>query len=208
MNLRLRTHHPLGLALNNDHPILLQPLVNLRNLLNQALDCIDITRWTGDRHSATFISAQLRLLQSLVNEAYYILKGPTATTVDENWTTEPIDPSSFEPPLPSSLNLHLSVQDASIILVVRALEPADAVPDLKSRVAYAIGAQRRLEHDEQYKDFNYLGETVKVREKVRVESADPSLMAAMAKLGALDHSIAMSRNCLRMVMGEETEETE
>ncbi|KAI9745308.1 MAG: hypothetical protein M1818_001588 [Claussenomyces sp. TS43310] len=206
LNLHLRTHPPLSLTLDHDHPILLQPLISLRNLLNQSLDCVDIARWTGDKHSAQFISSQLRLLHTIIAEANSLLRGPAPPVADETWTHDPLDPASFDPPLPSSLSFDLSIQDASIVLVVRALEPADAVPDLKSRLAFAIGAQRRLEHDEQDKDFSYLGQTVKVREKVRVDSADPSLMAAMAKLGALEHSVAMARKSLSIVMREDVED--
>ncbi|EHA46449.1 hypothetical protein MGG_02604 [Pyricularia oryzae 70-15] len=47
---------------------------------------------------------------------------------------------------------------------------------------------------------------VYVREKIRVESADPSLMSLSAKLGALSHTLTMARRNLAAVMGEELEE--
>lgn len=53
--------------------------------------------------------------------------------------------------------------------------------------------------------FSYLGQNVRVKEKVRVESADPSLMAVMAKLAALDHTVGLARKGLCIVMGEEME---
>lgn len=40
-----------------------------------------------------------------------------------------------------------------------------------------------------------------MREKLRVESQDPGLLAVMAKLSALEHSAAMSRKALDIVMG-------
>jgi hypothetical protein len=98
------------------------------------------------------------------------------------------------------------VQEASLVLSIRTLEPADTAPDIRSMFALAIGVQRRLEHDEAEQVFTYRGNEVKVREKVRVESADPSLMSAMAKLGALEHTVGMARKCLSIVMGEEMEE--
>jgi len=73
--------------------------------------------------------------------------------------------------------------------------------------ALAIGVQRRLEHDEAEQVFEYRGKEVRVREKVRVQSADPSLLAAMAKLAALEHNVGMARKCLSIVMGEENEES-
>jgi len=53
--------------------------------------------------------------------------------------------------------------------------------------------------------YPYLGTNVRVKEKVRVESGDPSLMAVMAKLAALDHTIGMARKGLSVVMGVDLE---
>lgn len=47
---------------------------------------------------------------------------------------------------------------------------------------------------------------VYVREKVRVESADPSLLSLSAKLTALSHTLALARRNLAAVLGEELEE--
>ena len=47
-----------------------------------------------------------------------------------------------------------------------------------------------------------------MREKVRVESADPSLMSVAAKLSALEHEVRRWGFNLRVVMGEEEEEEE
>lgn len=49
---------------------------------------------------------------------------------------------------------------------------------------------------------------VYVREKVRVESADPSLLSLSAKLTALGHTLALARRNLAAVMGEKFEEEE
>ena len=53
--------------------------------------------------------------------------------------------------------------------------------------------------------FSYRGEEVTVKEKIRVESQDPSLMAVMAKLSALGHAVAGWRLRMGVVMGEEVE---
>ena len=75
-------------------------------------------------------------------------------------------------------------------------------PNLGSRFAYAIGAQRRLEHDEMDDFFMYRGEEVRVKEKVRVEgSADPSLLSLGAKLGALERTVEGCRVALGVVTG-------
>ena len=54
--------------------------------------------------------------------------------------------------------------------------------------------------------FRYLNAEVRVREKVRVESQDPSLIAMMAKLSALSHGVAVWRRTLGVVMGAEDDE--
>lgn len=52
----------------------------------------------------------------------------------------------------------------------------------------------------------YGGQEVRVREKVRVESQDPSLMAVMAKLSAVGHGVGVCRRALGVVMGEGEDE--
>lgn len=47
---------------------------------------------------------------------------------------------------------------------------------------------------------------VHVREKIRVESADPSLMSLGAKLNALNNTLLLTRQNLAIVMGEELED--
>ena len=53
--------------------------------------------------------------------------------------------------------------------------------------------------------FTYKGSEIKVREKVRVESMDPSLMAVMAKLGALEYEVGRWREGLSILMEEDVE---
>lgn len=192
---------------NPTHPLPLAPIALLRNLLDQCLDCIDITRWTGDRTSASYISAQLRLLHSLLVEAQQTLKGPTSLEPDRETWLHPAPPTHFDPPLPPSMSLDFSIQEASIVLVIRTLEPADVAPDLRSRFVNAFGG-RRVDHDEAHRRFTYGGEEVRVREKVRIEAPDPSLMSVLAKVGALAHAVGMARCCLAVVMEEDVSEIE
>lgn len=67
-------------------------------------------------------------------------------------------------------------------------------------------APKLPDHDEIEQLFQYKGQEVKVREKVRVESQDPALMAVMAKLSALGHGVAVWRHSLSIVMGIPDEE--
>lgn len=89
------------------------------------------------------------------------------------------------------------------------MEPVSVQPNLGSRFAYAIGAQRRLEHDEMDDVFVYRGEEVRVKEKVRVEgSADPSLLSLGAKLGALERTVESARVGLGVVTGLDKKKAE
>lgn len=158
------------------------------------------------------------MLHSIILEALALLKGPPllqpqnptpastpphlAPPNSTAWCENPPPPDIFYPVLPSSLSLDLSLSDSSLVLTVRTLEPTNAQPNLGERLAFAIGAQRRLEHDEMDETFRYRGEDVRVREKVRVEgSADPSLLSLGAKLGALERTVHGCRVSLGVVAG-------
>lgn len=134
-----------------------------------------------------------------------------------------------------------------MVLWLRTLEDASAPQTLGTKLAFAIGTARRLEHDEADHVFGFccgdddegdahhhqhgsgpgtpsVGATkhpdtdaghgaagrkemdVYVREKVRVESADPSLLSLAAKLTALGHVLDVARRNLAAVMGEELED--
>ncbi|TAQ91325.1 hypothetical protein B7494_g328 [Chlorociboria aeruginascens] len=215
LHLRLRTHSPLTLHLSPENPLTLTPLTQLLTLLNSALDCVDITRWTGDRTSAPFISSQLHLLHSIILEAKTVLKGPSLLSrssddASETWHQNPPSANSFTPPLSPTLVPFISLSEGSLILTLRVLEPVtpppgNALGQLGTRFALAIGAQRRLEHDEMDEVFVYRGEEVRVKEKVRVESADPNLMSLLSKLAALEHSLQGAKRGLAIVLGDEKE---
>lgn len=126
----------------------------------------------------------------------------------------------FDPPPPPNLSFHLSIADAALILHIRTLEPASGTGSstplagapsftgfgLRDRLAHALGGGPRAPaHDEAEDVFSYRGAEVRVKEKVRVESADPSLISAMAKLAALEHTVELGRRALDVVMGKEHE---
>ena len=119
------------------------------------------------------------------------------------------DFQAFDPPLPSTLSFHLSISEAALVLHLRTLSPASSESDTLSGFSLRtrLGLLPALpSHDETGQMFVYRGQEVRVKEKVRVESQDPSLMAAMAKLSALEHGVRVSRRALGIVMGEEEEE--
>lgn len=55
--------------------LVLAQLVAARNLINQSLDVVDVSTWTGDAKDANFISGQLRLLFENIHEACQELRG-------------------------------------------------------------------------------------------------------------------------------------
>lgn len=197
--------------------IALEQLVTTRTLINSCLDVVDATQWTGDSKNANFIVGQLRLLHDNIQEARAALKG--SSDQQRPWPEDCVDAKAFHPSLPPNAVFQLSIADAAVVLVVRTLEPAGphtgtntplSAPSnsfsgysLRERLATALGAARPAFHDEADEVFMFNGHEVKVRDKIRVESQDPSLMAAFAKLAALDRNVAIARKALDIVMGKD-----
>jgi hypothetical protein len=199
--------------------IVLEQLTTTRTLINSCLDIVDTTRWTGDATNANFISGQLKLLHDNIQEAKGALKGGPDEHKMKQWNEDAVDPNAFDPPLPTNVSFHLSISEAALLLHVRVLEAAYPITgtntplstsggsytgfSLRERLTTAFTGGRPAFHDEAHEVFAYKGQEVRVRDKVRVESQDPSLISAMAKLGALERNIAMSRRSLNVVMGQE-----
>ena len=125
----------------------------------------------------------------------------------------------FEPPLPPTVAFDLYIAEAAIIAELRTLEllaPQDPAKtpflslDISSfgfreRFAAAVGIRRDgaphvQDGGNPDEVFVYNGAEVRVRELVRVESQDPTLMAAWAKLGGLEHALGTTIKSLRLVM--------
>ncbi|MCJ1226130.1 hypothetical protein MMC12_002779 [Toensbergia leucococca] len=195
--------YPLHLS----NPLPLPQLSHLLTLLNQSLDIIDITTWTGDPQNAFFIAGQLRLLADTIDDARLTLVGGE-DVVGGRWWEDGGDEMTFSPPISSTLSFHLSISSTTLTLTLRTLGPVlptpppSTFPNLSLRHRLGL-ASKPPEHDEAERTFEYRGEEVRVREKVRVESQDPSLMAVMAKLSALGHGVAVWRRGLAVVMGED-----
>jgi Rogdi leucine zipper containing protein len=203
--------------------LILSQLVSVKALINDSLDIIDVSRWTGQSTDASFISGQLKLLHEHLGEARACLKGPVpgqghaSGIPGGEWWTSSAAEDVFEPPLPPHLSLHFTIQDANLVLIIRTLAPISAsgtpstptadLPfslsgfNLRSRL---LGLGTRLPtHDEMGEVFQWRGrEEVTVREKLRVESGDPSLMSVAAKLSALEHEVGRWRMNVRIVMGQ------
>lgn len=199
---------------------MLAQLLSVKSLINDSLDIIDVSRWIGKSKDASFISGQLKLLHDHLSEAKACLKGPVpgadmSRISGVEWTKDSIDASICEPNLPGSLSLHFTIQDANLVLTVRTLVPTSpgGTPNstdsgfsisgfnLRNRL---LGIGPRVpNHDEVGEIYEWHGkQDVTVREKVRVEIGDPSLMSVAAKLSALEHEVARCRLNLRIIMGD------
>jgi len=144
------------------------------------------------------------------------------------WPVTILDAKLFDPPLPDNLSLDITIQDAAIVTELRLLDfihppssssgggsvqPFSALDAVQHLGLGGFGFREKLtsafkgrkSHDggdgsEGEEVFSYKGMEVKVKEKIRVESQDPSLMSLMSKLGALEHNVVMSRTSLGIVM--------
>jgi hypothetical protein len=211
--------------------VVLEQLTTARTLINGSLDVIDATRWTGDAHNPAFIAGQLRLLHEHIQDARAALQGDAdvaAAWPGASIDTTAFHPTL---PRNLSLHLHIADAAiiltartvefaASSGMLTPHQPPTGSRPttassmnppssnqnlfggfSLRDRLATALGAAPRPLHDEAGEVFIFHGEAVRVRDKVRVETQDPSLMAALAKLSALERSVALSRKALGIVMG-------
>lgn len=80
----------LSVASAPDAAVLALPqLAAARRLINDSLDVIDVSTWTGDAGNASFIAGQLRLLYDHVQEAKQNLKGEPHTR--RQWWEETAD---------------------------------------------------------------------------------------------------------------------
>ncbi|OAL05740.1 hypothetical protein IQ06DRAFT_342998 [Phaeosphaeriaceae sp. SRC1lsM3a] len=189
-------------------PTLVIPqLTSVRTSINSCLDVIDVAVWGGDDTKADFVAGQLQLLHEHIQEARQALKG--YSDVHLPWWEHPVDEKTFDPPLPPTVSFHLFVFDAALVLEVRTLEPQQAEQksltgfSIRDSLAVALGGARTPVHDEADRTFKFRGQDVRVKEKIRVESQDPALISASAKLNALEHSIMLSRKAVNIVMGRD-----
>ena len=210
----------------NSLDLVLPQLRSVKDLINNSLDIIDVSRWTGQSTDASFISGQLKLLHERLGEARSCLKGPvpggeTGANLGCDWWEASVEDNVFEPPLPGNLSLHFIIQDTSLALTVRTVaftSPTHTPATPTAETSFSISGfnlRDRLfglgpkipTHDELGEVFQWRGqEEVTVREKVRVESGDPSIMSVAAKLSALEHEVGRWRASLTIVMGQDYEE--
>ncbi|RVX70604.1 hypothetical protein B0A52_05256 [Exophiala mesophila] len=199
--------------------ILLPQLLTVKSMVNDSLDIIDVSRWTGHSTDSSFISGQLKLLHDHLRDAKACLKGPIPGSDQPpipgtDWWTDSPDENVFQPPLGEHLSLHFTVQDANLVLTVRTLSPTSpgGTPSTPTDSAFSLSGfslrskllglgPKPANHDEMGEIFEWRGkQDVVVREKVRVETSDPTLLSVAAKLSALEHEIARCRLNLGIIL--------
>ena len=90
----------LCLSNSPDTPaVILHQLVTVRDLIDQSLDVVDVSTYTGDPLDASFISGQLRLLRENLSEARLALKGESEDTRGKWWEDSVDENVRFHPPL-------------------------------------------------------------------------------------------------------------
>ncbi|KAL6826252.1 RAVE subunit 2/Rogdi [Trichoderma camerunense] len=241
LGLQFRTIAQQTLTLSQAFPIHIHALDTLHTHLTESIDLLglllsnskpsdaDTDASSSTANQAQALSSGLRLLADSITNSIVLLKGPPLNELDTNWTTQSCPSSHFSPPLTQNFSFYVTLQECSIVLVMRALEPVDAPMHFGTKLGLAIGTYRRLEHDEADIVFKYKPggddmsdtrrlaanhsqppitrtfsnsqlEEVYVREKVRVESADPSLISLYSKLGYLNIMLDQARRNLDAVM--------
>ncbi|KAG5929278.1 hypothetical protein E4U42_006412 [Claviceps africana] len=223
LNLQLRTLPPSQISISSD-PIHVPALDALHTHLTQAIDLLGLT--LSSRPTAPSLASALKVVAESIAESRALLRGP-GHDPDPAWQTSSCPAHHFTPPLPPNMSFFVALHDSSLVLWLRALEPADAPVHFGTKLGLVIGTVRRLEHDEMDVLFRYHPEgdgrceprrgaatpraehstgpvdDVYVREKVRIESADPSLISLASKLGQLGHMLGAARHNLAAVMGDD-----
>lgn len=74
---------------------MLEQLVGVRDSVNQCLDIVDVSTWTGDPLNASFIYSQLHLLRETIAEGRQMLKGDENGPKEKWWETSADDTVSF-----------------------------------------------------------------------------------------------------------------
>ncbi|KAF4509838.1 hypothetical protein G6O67_001778 [Ophiocordyceps sinensis] len=227
LNLQFRTLPPQLIAVVPSSPIHIHALDALHANLTQSIDLLALDLSREIPHDAPSLASTLTLISDSLAESIALLKGPPLNGPDASWQTASCPPHHFTPPLPPGISVHFALQESSIVLSLRALEPVDAPVHFGTKLGLAIGTVRRLEHDESDVIFRYRPsgdgsaepkrgaarktpesasagakdvEEVYVREKVRIESADPSLISLHSKLGYLSRMLCQMKRNLSAVM--------
>lgn len=231
LHLQLKTLPAQTLVLSHAETIHIHALDDLHTYLTQAIDLLGLTVTKSPDPGG--LASTLSILADCISDSAALLKGPPLAESDPGWKASSCPAHHFVPSLAPNISFYIGLQESCIVLWLRTLEPADVPMHFGTKLGLAIGTVRRLEHDEMdiiFK-YNHKGSDVAssrrgsprrsldsrsgpvdddmqhvyVREKVRVESADPSLISLHSKLSYLSHMLGQARANLAAVMGADLE---
>jgi hypothetical protein len=192
-------------------PWVLEQLVDVENYVLASLELLG----GGKREKGADPKTIMELLLSVqekVTAARAALRGASTHRL---FPFHAIDPKVFEPPLPANVAFTLHITEASLVVELRTLDPVGTTDNgrgifdispfgFRERFAAAVGIHHGAAgagtQGEGEEPVGFKGVQVRVREVVRVESQDPSLMAAWAKLGGLEHVLASTIKSVGVVM--------
>ncbi|KAH8149194.1 uncharacterized protein LAJ45_06733 [Morchella importuna] len=197
----------------------------LTDVKNHVRECLALlgpegaeAAWLGrGRDGAAGALRKMRVLRGGIAAARAALKGARPAAL---FPCRAVDPRIFDPPLPPLLAFDLYITEAALTAELRTLEPV-AVGSVDGgsapgggfgfgqRFAAAVGLRGGVGmgmgggggEAEGAEVFVYRGASVRVRERIKVESQDPNLMAVWAKLGGLEHALVGAIKSLEMVAG-------
>ncbi|KAF9875120.1 37s ribosomal protein rsm22 [Colletotrichum karsti] len=155
VHLQLKTLPTQTLTLDPSHPVHIAALETIHTHLTECIDLLSLTTDPSPSQNPSQLAAQLRILSASLNESSSLLKGPPLHESDPRWQTDSCPPVHFTPPLPPNISVHLALQESSLVLWLRALEPVDAPQNFGTKLGLALGTVRRLEHDEMDRPFRF-----------------------------------------------------
>lgn len=155
IHLQLKTVPTQTITLEPSHPIHIAALETIHTHLTECIDLLSLTTGPLPSQNPSQLAAQLRILSASLNESFSLLKGPPLNEPDPRWQTDSCPPVHFSPPLAPNISVHLGLQESSLVLWLRALEPVDAPQNFGTKLGLALGTVRRLEHDEMDRHFRF-----------------------------------------------------
>ncbi|KAK1721270.1 RAVE subunit 2/Rogdi [Colletotrichum acutatum] len=160
IHLQLKTLPTQTLNLDASHPVHIAALETIHTHLTECLDLLSLTDTPSPSNNPSQLAAQLRIIAASLNESSSLLKGPALNEVDHSWQTDSCPPVHFTPALGPNISVHLGLQESSLVLWLRALEPVDSPVHFGTKLGLALGTVRRLEHDEMDRPFRFTYSTV------------------------------------------------
>uniref|UniRef100_A0A8H7TUE2 Uncharacterized protein n=1 Tax=Bionectria ochroleuca TaxID=29856 RepID=A0A8H7TUE2_BIOOC len=232
LHVQLRTMPSLALSLSQTSAVHIQALDTIHTLLTQSIDMLGLTLHKDRAADVQSLASNLTVLSESLSECTKLLKGPPdllrpglaaglrpARTV----LARPRPESESTLQSPGELRRPLAARPRA--------RPRTGPLRHQARPGHRYGAQTGARRDGHCLQVQPLGsvdadckrtvarhptggmskpplrpsrlEDVYVREKVRVESADPSLISLYSKLGHLNNVLDQARNNLTAVMGLE-----